>query len=52
MRKDGRTARRGRRRRKQLLYDVKERDDTGNSKSKFQIALCGELALKKATYRS
>ena len=33
-------------RRKQLLNDL-ERQDTGNSNRKYQIALCGEFGLKR-----
>jgi hypothetical protein len=41
------TGRRGRRRRK-LLDDLKEREDTLISRRKLWIALCGELALEEA----
>jgi len=41
------TGRRGRRR-KQLLDDIKGREDTGNWKSKHYISLSGELALEVA----
>jgi hypothetical protein len=40
--------RRGRRR-KQLLNDLRKREDTGNWRKKHYIALCGELALDEDT---
>jgi hypothetical protein len=33
---------------KQLLNDLRKRENTGNSKSKYYIALCGELVLEEA----
>jgi hypothetical protein len=40
--------RRGRRRCKQMLDDVKERGDTGKLKKKHYIVLAGELAFEEA----
>ena len=39
--------RRGRRR-KQLQNDLQDKEDPGPRKAKYQIVLCGELALEEA----
>jgi hypothetical protein len=45
------TVRRGRRR-KQLLDELKEKEDTENWKRKDYIVICGEVALEKSMDRS